>query len=287
LVIVFTMSYPARGRWGYGRQVTKLVPLVVLAALVALPATASAAVKTKVSLLRAADGVRLEVKVSSTKRFTKATRPRGVKVTAGGATYELKRVASSRKSTTWRSDPNAALETLGGTKVKVRISTRRRARTVRPTVPALSPAPGLPAPPGGTPAPQIDLTRDDAAGQSALATAGDLLLEWVQFSGSGLTAEYRRIWMLADGTFRLNIIDYTQGPGETCRQSVTGTWAFKEGYTTTYNGGGVVVKVTLTLSNGQTGDDIVAFANGDPNTVYVGAQLVQYERNPQIMQNCA
>ena len=265
---------------------TKLVPLVVLAALVAFPATASAAVKTKVSLLRAADGVRLEVKVSSTKRFTKATRPRGVKVTAGGASYKLKRVASSRKSTTWRSDPNAALEALGGTKVKVRISTRGRARTVRPTVPALPPAAGLPAPPGSTPAPQIDLTRDDAAGQGALASAGDLLLEWYQFSGSGLTAEYRRIWMLADGTFRLNIIDWVNGPGETCRQSVTGTWAFKEGYTTTYNGGGVVVKVTLTLSNGQTGDDIVAFANGDPNNVYVGAQLVPYERNPQIMQNC-
>ena len=47
------------------------------------------------------------------------------------------------------------------------------------------------------------------------------------------------------------------------------------------------VKVTLTLSNGQTGDDIVAFANCDPNNVYVGAQLVQYERNPQIVQNCA
>jgi hypothetical protein len=264
---------------------TKLVPLVVLAALVALPATASAAVKTRVSLLRAADGVRLEVKVSSTKRFTKATRPRGVKVTAGGASYKLKRVASSRKSTTWRSDPNAALEALGGTKVKVRITTRGRARTVRPTVPALPPVAGLPAPPGGTPAPQIDLTRDDAAGQNALATAGDLLLEWAQFSGT-YSAEYRRIWMLADGSFRLNIIDYLDPAGETCRQSVTGTWAFKEGYTTTYNGGGVVVKVTITLSTGQTGDDIVAFANGDPNHVYVGAQLVQYERNPQIMQNC-
>jgi hypothetical protein len=264
----------------YVRHMTKLVPLVVLTAIVALPSTASAAVKTKVSLLRAADGVRLEVKVTSTKRFTKATRPRGVRVSGGGASYKLKRVANRRKSTTWRSDPNAALEALGGTKVRVRISTRARTRTVRPNVPALPPAP---APP--TPLPQIDLTRDDAAGQAALAAAGDLLLEWAQFGS--VTAEYRRIWALSDGSFRLNIIDWNNVSGEICRQSVTGTWAFKEGYTTTYNGGGVVIKVTVTLSNGQTGDDILAFSNVDASKVWVGPQLVQYERNPQIMQNCA
>jgi hypothetical protein len=92
--------------------------------------------------------------------------------------------------------------------------------------------------------------------------------------------------MLADGTFRLNVIDWNNVSGEMCREAVTGTWAFKEGYTTTYNGGGVVVKVTVTLSNGQTGDDIVAFSNVDASHVWVGPQLVQYERNPQIMQNC-
>ena len=92
--------------------------------------------------------------------------------------------------------------------------------------------------------------------------------------------------MLADGTFRLNLISWNSVGGETCAQAVTGTWAFKEGYTTTYNGGGVVVNVTLTLSNGTTGDDIIAFSNVDPNHVWVGPQLVQYERNPQIMQNC-
>jgi hypothetical protein len=134
--------------------------------------------------------------------------------------------------------------------------------------------------------PQIDLTRDDVAGQTAMSTAGDLLLEWYEFGSTGLTAEYRRIWMLADGTFRLNIVDWMDGMGEKCRQAVTGTWAFKEGYTTTYNGGGVVVKVALTLSNGQVGDDIIAFSNVDASHVWVGANLVQYERNPQIMQNC-
>lgn len=250
--------------------------LAVLVPLFALPATASAAVKTKVALVRDAAGVRIEVKVSSTKKFTKATKPRGVKVTAAGASYKLKKVASTRKSTTWRSDPAAALEAVGGQKVKVRISTRRKARTVKPTVTAL--------PPAATPMPQIDLTRDDATGQNAMAVAGDLLLEWASFGS--YTAEYRRIWMLADGTFRLNVIDWNNVSGEMCREAVTGTWAFKEGYTTTYNGGGVVVKVTLTLSNGQTGDDIIAFSNVDASHVWVGPQLVQYERNPQIMQNC-
>jgi hypothetical protein len=257
--------------------------LAALVSLFAVPATASAAVKTKVALVRDTAGVRIEVKVSSTKRFTKATKPRGVKVTAAGAAYKLKKVANTRKSSTWRSDPAAALEAVGGQKVKVRIAMRGKTRTVKPTVAALSPSL---TPPAGTPTPQIDLTRDDVAAQTAMSTAGDLLLEWASFGASGQTAEYRRIWMLADGTFRLNVLDWNSVSGEMCREAVTGTWVFKEGYTTTYNGGGVVVKVTLTLSNGQTGDDIIAFSNVDPNNVWVGVQLVQYARNPQIMQNC-
>jgi hypothetical protein len=254
--------------------------VAVLASLAVLPATASAAVKSK--LVRDAAGVHIEVKISSAKRFTKATKPRGVKVTAAGATYKLKKAASTRKTSTWRSDPAAALEAIGGQKVKVRVSTRGRTRTFRPKVIALPPAP--PTAPGDLP--QVELTRDDAAGQNALAVAGDLLLEWASFGSSGRTAEYRRIWMLGDGSFRLNIIDWNDVSGEMCRQAVTGTWAFKEGYTTTYNGGGVVVKVTVTLSNGTVGDDIVAFSNVDTSHVWVGPQLVQYDRNPQIMQNC-
>ena len=106
-----------------------------------------------------------------------------------------------------------------------------------------------------------------------------------EFGASGLTAEYRRRWLLQDGSFRRNVVDWMDGPGETCRESVTGTWAFKEGYTTTYNGGGVVVKLTITLSNGQSGDDVLAFPYSS-STVYVGTNSIPYERNPQIMQNC-
>ena len=40
--------------------------------------------------------------------------------------------------------------------------------------------------------------------------------------------------------------------GEICNHALTGTWTFKEGYTTDYNGGGVVVKFGLSLSGGQS-----------------------------------
>jgi len=261
----------------------KLGASVVFAVLLLVPSTASAA--TSVSLLRAADGVRLEVKVTSKKPFKKATKPTGVKVTAGGATYKLKKFASTRKSSTWRSAPSAALEALGGQKVKLKITTKGKAKTTRPKVPAL---PALPAPPGPTPPtpPQLQLTRDDAAGQTALANAGDLLLEWYSFGSTGLTAEYRRIWLLTDGSFRINIVDWNSVSGESCRQAITGTWAFKEGYTTTVNGGGVVVKLAMTPFGGATADDIVVLSYTEPNRVWVGPQLTEYARNPQIMQNC-
>ena len=259
----------------------------VLAALVLAPA-ASAAVKTKVSLLNARNGgVQLQVKLTSKKPFTRATRPRAVKVISGSSTYKLKRAKATRKASTWRSPvmtgaDQTTLTQLVDKRVKVQVKTKRGTRTVRQKVPPLPPTttPNQPPPtPGG------QLVRNDAAGQAAM-NAGDLKLEWYRFGSSGQTAEYRRIWLLQDGSFRLNIIDWNSVGGETCRQAVTGTWVFKEGYTSTYNGGGVVVKLTITYSNGQTGDDVLSFPNADPNTVLVGPQSTPYERNPQIMQNC-
>jgi hypothetical protein len=231
--------------------------------------------------------VQLQVRLTSKKPFTRATRPRAVKVIAGSSSYKLKRGKATRKSSTWRSpvmtgDDETALTKLVDTRVKVQVKTKRGKRTVRAKVPPLPP-PTTTNPPPPTAGPQ--LVRNDAAGQAAM-NAGDLLLEWAEFGASGETAEYRRIWLLQDGSFRRNIIDWNSVSGEICRESVTGTWAFKEGYTTTYNGGGVVVKLTITLSSGQTGDDILAFPNANPNVVYVGTQSTAYQRNPQIMQNC-
>jgi hypothetical protein len=45
------------------------------------------------------------------------------------------------------------------------------------------------------------------------------------------------------------------------------------------------VKLTITLSNGQSGDDVLAFPTNS-STVYVETAGTPYERNPQIMQNC-
>ena len=81
-------------------------------------------------------------------------------------------------------------------------------------------------------------------------------------------------------------MDWNSVSGESCRQAVTGTWTFKEGYTTTYGGGGVVLKLAMTPFGGQTADDIVVLSYTEPNRVWVGPQLTAYERNPQIMQNC-
>jgi hypothetical protein len=264
-------------------KLARVAGVVAVLASLALAPSASAAVKAKVALLRVTNGVQLDVKLTSKKAFTRATRPRAVKLTAGTSSYKLKRVKATRKASTWRSAVQSgtaatALENLGGDRVKLKVTTKRGKRTVRGKVKALPPAP---APPPTT-GPQ--LVRDDAAGQAAM-NAGDLLLEWAEFGASGQTAEYRRIWLLQDGSFRRNIIDWNSVSGEICREAVTGTWAFKEGYTTTYNGGGVVVKLTITLSNGQSGDDVLAFPNGS-STVYVGTAGTPYERNPQIMQNC-
>jgi hypothetical protein len=254
--------------------------LAVLASLLLAPA-ASAAVKTKVSLLNTrSGGVQLQVRITSSKSFTRATKPRAVKVSSGASAFKLKLAKAARKASTWRSaektgNDRTTLTQLVDKRVKVQVKTKRGKRTVRAKVPPLPPV---------TPPPS-QLVRDDAAGQAAM-NAGDLLLEWASFGASGRTAEYRRIWILQDGSFRRNIIDWNDVSGEICREAVTGTWAFKEGYTTTYNGGGVVVKLTITLDSGQSGDDILAFANAAPNTVYVGTQGTPYERNPQIAQNC-
>jgi hypothetical protein len=259
-------------------------------ALVLAPA-ASAAVKTKVSLINAPNGgAQLQVKLTSKKAFTRATRPRAVKVTAGAVSYKLKRTKATRKASTWRSPvmtgaDKTALTQLVDKRVKVQVKTKRGKRTVRLKVPALPPTTTPNQPPPNPPG-AGQLVRNDAAGRQAMANAGDLLLEWYQFGSSGQTAEYRRIWVLQDGSFRRNVIDWNSVSGEICRESVTGTWAFKEGYTSTYNGGGVVVKLTITLSTGQSGDDLLSFPNASPNTVYVGTQSTPYERNPQIMQNC-
>jgi hypothetical protein len=258
----------------------------LVAALVFAAPASAASLKAKVTLARAGDKATIEVRLTST------TRPKSVKV----GSIKLSRVSQKGKVSTWRSAarPAAQIEALAGKKLSIKVTTRAGTKTVRANAGALPPAPKLPgqttpAPPAPAPGNvgQAQLTRNDAAGQAAMVTGSDLLLEWYSFGSSGQTAEYRRIWFYADGSFRQNFINWNSVSGESCDHVLTGTWTFKEGYTTDYGGGGVVVKLGFTLSNGQTADDLIAFPNGNSNTVYVGVQDTKaYERNPQIMQNC-
>ena len=98
---------------------------------------------------------------------------------------------------------------------------------------------------------------------------GDLLLEWA-LRLQRVTAEFRRIWFLADGTFRLNIVDWIRR----VRREVPPV-----GHRHLDLQGGLhdrlptaaacVVKIGLTTTGG-TGDEVLAFGNADPSAVYVG-----------------
>lgn len=214
----------------------------------------------------------------------------------------LKRVAVSRKTATFRSGvlPPAAATKLSSSSATIRVKSGGGTKTLRakvtptPAVPpapspaAPAPAPAVPAPaaPGTPPASAPTATRNDAAAQSVLASSGDLLLEWSSYASSGQFAEYRRVWLLTDGTFRINVVDWNTVSGEKCRTAIVGTWSFKEGYTADANGGLVLAKISITTAQG-TGDEVLTFANAVPHAVFVGgANPVRYERNPQINQNC-
>ncbi|MDA0171305.1 hypothetical protein OJ998_19550 [Solirubrobacter taibaiensis] len=257
-------------------------------------AAADAAVKASAKLVGAGDAIKLEVAVTSSKAFTTQTRPKSVKV----GSLALKRVAVSKKAATFRSGVLAAdaATKLSGSSAAFKVKSGSGTKTMRAKVapaPAVAPVPGpaAPAPGPAAPAPAApatppapNATRNDAAGQSAMT--GDLMLEWYSYASSGQFAEYRRIWLLSDGTFRLNVVDWNTVSGEKCRTAIGGSWTFKEGWTSTEKGGLVLVKVTLTTAQGS-GDEVLTFANADPNAVYIGgASPVRYERNPQINNNC-
>jgi len=258
----------------------------LLATLILAP-TAGAAVKASAALQRSGDAFVLQVRVTSTKAFTASTRPRSVKV----GSLSLKRTTSARKAVTFKSKAITAAKAtqLNGSRPAIRVTSRSSTKTLRakvagapPETPTGTTPPAAPTTPNTPPPSQPAATRNDAAGQAAMT--GDLLLEWASFGN--VTAEYRRLWFMADGTFRLNVVDWMQQTGEKCRQSVTGTWTFKEGYTHDAGGGLVLVKIGLTTPQGS-GDEVLTFANAEPNNVYVGgSNPVKYERNPQIMQNC-
>jgi hypothetical protein len=165
---------------------------------------------------------------------------------------------------------------------------KAKKKTTTPAKPATPPATANPTPapspaPASAPPAAPQATRDDAAGQAKLA-GGDLLLERAEFGSSGRTATYTRIFLYGNGVSHLYKVDWNDVSGEICSTASKGTWVFKEGYRYAEQGGGTIVKITTT-ANGQSGDDILVFPDNDSH-VYVGTQLVQFERNPNMRDSC-
>ena len=127
---------------------------VATAGALALPATAGAAPKLKAS--PSFSGDRMVVTVTSAKAFTSRSRPRAVKVAAGGVPYKLTQAKRSARKSVWRSARLTAGQLGALSRRRVRISVRTAAGTVTqrrtlpraPAAPAPAPAPGvtLPAP---------------------------------------------------------------------------------------------------------------------------------------------
>ena len=266
---------------------------LVAAGALALPGAATAAPKLKTS--PSFEGSRLVVTVTSGKKFTSRTRPRGVKVATGGATYKLQQGARSARKSKWRSGALSSSQLAALSAAKVRITVKTASGTVKQTrtAPAVSGdggsnGPGAPpTPTGGTAppaAPGVTLTRDDAAAKAALGS-GDLLLE--RMTAGSVTQTYYRIFLYANGVFRYQQADWNSVSGEICDSSARreGTWSFAEGYTFPERGGGVAVVIN-TVVNGQSARELLIWGNADPNAVYVGTQGIRFDINPHMRDQC-
>ena len=274
---------------------------VATAGALALPAAAGAAPTLKAS--PSFSGDRMVVTVTSAKKFTAKSRPRAVKVAAGGVPYKLTQAKRSARKSVWRSARLTAgqLGTLSARTVRISVRTAAGTVTQRRSLP-LAPAAPAPAPGGTSPAPWVvppvptpprgpeltvpgvTLTPDDAAGRAALS--GDLLLERVE-SGS-VTMTYHRIFLYGTGVFHIGKADWNAVSGEICDASAhsEGTWSFYRGYTFPEKGGGVIVEIIATATGGQPARDLLLFGNAEPNNVYVGTAGVRYERNPNMRDQC-
>jgi hypothetical protein len=272
-----------------------VMPAALAAAgALALPGAATAAPKLKTS--PSFEGSRLVVTVTSGKKFTSRTRPRAVKVAAGGATYKLKQGARSARKSKWRSGALSTAQLAGLYATKVRITVKTASGSVKQTrtaPPAPGPAPGgsaptTPGPTGGSApppaAPGVTLTRDDAAAKAALGS-GDLLLE--RMTAGSVTQTYYRIFLYANGVYRYEKADWNQVSGEICDSAARreGTWSFGEGYTFPERGGGVAVVIN-TVVNGQSARELLIWGNADPNAVYVGTQGIRFDINPHMRDQC-
>lgn len=145
-----------------------------------------------------------------------------------------------------------------------------------PTPPPVTSTPTAPPPPAPE---QVQLTRNDPAGQQVLG-GGNLLLE--RGSCASVTCEYYRFFLYANGVYRAYAVDWNNVSGEICRSGskAEGTWTMQEAYTYGDSGGGTVVK----LSTG----DVLVFPTNEPNNVYIlsNGQLIRFDKNPNMLDSC-
>ncbi|MBI4898559.1 MAG: hypothetical protein HY827_09390 [Actinobacteria bacterium] len=149
--------------------------LLLTTAFALLLSTAEASAKLKIAtgVVKAADGTRVTVTLTSKTSLSAKKKPRGVKVKAAGKTIKLSRVraatASAGYTSSWQSAAfsgadAAALEALGGKSVKVTVSARS-GKTVRSSKVTVQTVGGSPGTPGSVPlftAPGRDMSGNEA-----------------------------------------------------------------------------------------------------------------------------
>lgn len=172
--------------------------------------------------------------------------------------------------------------------VKKKVPAKKKPAPAQGAPAPTQPAPAQPGPaqptapaPGAPAAPKGETTRDDEAGRQLVSQ--DLLLE--KFEGGNVSYTYYRVFLYANGSFKYSIVDYTQPSGEICRSegSFSGQWTFKEGYRIKTADGRTGRAVVITTPKG---DEVFAALDGDDRHVYVGRNEVQFERNPNMRDQC-
>lgn len=152
--------------------------LIVLLASMALPASASAAVKATITVERTATAATVTVVVTGT-----AARPAATSVTFGKSVIKLKRVSGNAKQSTWRSAAltgarRIAIVAAINRRVAVKVTIKGKSRTLRAK--ATETVAATPTDPGTPTTPTTPATPTSLFGTPATALTGRPALEALQ-----------------------------------------------------------------------------------------------------------
>lgn len=155
--------------------------LIVLLTALALPASATAAVKATISVQRSATAATVTVVVTGA-----AARPASASVTFGKSVITLKRVSGNAKRSTWRSSAvtgarRAAIVAGINKRVAVKVTISGRTRTLRATATeTVAAAPNDPGTPTTPATPNTPAAPTSLFGTPATALTGQQALEALQ-----------------------------------------------------------------------------------------------------------